>query len=57
MVLTGKEKHMNELELIAAELAIKTFTKEKDVRSLYLRVDNNTALSCMIKMGARKMKL
>ena len=54
-----KEKnryHINELELITAEIAIKTFTKERKVSSIYVYIDNMTALAYLIKMGGQKAR-
>ena len=49
--------HINVLELMAAELAIKTFTKGKTVTSIHLRVDNTTALHYLAKMGGTKSQV
>ena len=46
--------NINIQELLAAELAIKTFTKEVKPRSIHIRIDNTTALSYLIKMGGTK---
>ena len=46
--------HINILELLAAELAIRTFTKERRVSSIHLQIDNTVALSYLIKMGGTK---
>ena len=44
--------HINELEMIAAELAIKTFQRMfPKTRSILLKIDNMSALSYIIKMG------
>ena len=43
--------NINIQELLAAELAIKTFTKEEKPRSIHIRIDNTTALSYLVKMG------
>ena len=45
---------INMQELLAAELAILTFTKERKPRSIHLRIDNTTALSYLVKMGGTK---
>ena len=52
--LQEKKLHINILEMIAAELAIKTFTKGKTVKSIHLQVDNTTALKYIVKMGGTK---
>ena len=49
-----KKLHINALEMIAAELAIKTFTKGKEVKSIHLRVDNTTALHYIANKGGTK---
>ena len=46
-----KQLHINVQELLAAELAIKSFTKEKKPSSIHMRIDNTSALSYLIKMG------
>ena len=54
---TQKEKnsyHINELELMAAEMAIKTFTRERKPLSIHIFIDNTTALSYLVKMGGTK---
>ena len=42
-----REWHINCLELIAATLALKTFTKEKRSVSVLLKIDNTTAVTCV----------
>ena len=42
---------INIQELIAAELAIKTFTKSAKVKSIHIQIDNTVALSYLVKMG------
>ena len=44
---------INIQELIAAELAIKTFTKSTKVKSIHIQIDNTAALSYLIKMGGQ----
>ena len=56
MVSTGKKWYINKLEMIAAELAIKTFTKGKNVKAIHLKVDNTTALSYIMKLGGGAQK-
>ena len=46
-----RTKHINILELIAAKLAILTFTKGKSLTAIHLQIDNMTALSYLVKMG------
>ena len=48
--------HINEQELIAANLAIRTFTKWKETRSIHLQIDNTAALSYIVRQGAQKAK-
>ena len=42
---------INIQELIAAELAIKTFTKSVKVKSIHIQIDNTAAISYKVKMG------
>jgi hypothetical protein len=52
-----KSLHINSLELMAAELAIKSFAKVKPAASTYhIWIDNQTALSYLVKMGGTKSK-
>ena len=44
-------KNINVLELLAAELAIKSFTKDKVPKAIHMRIDNTAALSYLVKMG------
>ena len=46
--------NINLQELIAAELAIKTFTKERKPASIHMKIDNTSALSYIVKMGGTK---
>lgn len=46
-----QELHINVLELLAVKLALLTFTKMKDIRSIHFQIDNKTALCYLIKMG------
>jgi hypothetical protein len=48
--------HINALELMAAELAIKTFVKLHPVKSIHIRIDNTCALTYLLKMGGTKSK-
>ena len=43
--------HYNILELLAAKLAIQTFTKYRDVKAIHLLVDNIMTLTYLVKMG------
>ena len=43
--------NINIQELLAAELAIKTFTKEIKPSAIHMRIDNTSALSYITKMG------
>ena len=43
--------HNNILELLAAKLAIQTFTKYRDVKVIHLLVDNIMTLTYLVKMG------
>ena len=49
-----RKLHINVLEMMAAEMAIKTFTKGKMVKSIHLQVDNMTTLHYILKMGGTK---
>ena len=46
-----KQQSINMQELLAAELAIKTFTKDHKPASVHMRIDNTSALSYIVKMG------
>lgn len=48
---TESHFHINYLELLAIFLALKTFAKELSDCAILLRVDNNTALSYINRMG------
>lgn len=47
-----KKLHINELELKAAFLALKCFTKNLSHSKILLRIDNVTAISCINRMGS-----
>ena len=49
-----KNLHINEQELLAADLAIRTFTKWREVKSIHLQVDNTAAVSYILKQGGTK---
>ena len=49
-----KTYSINALELMAAELAIKAFVKIRPVSSLHLWIDNQVALTYLMKMGGTK---
>ena len=42
------------LELIAVEYAVKTFTRDKQVTSIHLQIDNTCALAYLVNMGGDK---
>ena len=46
--------NINIQELMAAELAIKTFTKSMSVKSIHIQIDNTAALSYLVKMGGTR---
>ena len=46
--------HINILELLAVKLALLSFTKNRNVRSIHFQVDNTTALAYLLKMGGTK---
>ena len=43
--------HINILELLAVKLALLTFTKASQIRSIHFQIDNETAISYLLKMG------
>ena len=45
-------KHINELELLAAFLALKSFAKELCNYDVGVFVDNNTAVACLNRIGS-----
>ncbi len=49
--------HINILELMAAELAIKSFAEVRPVSNLHIWIDNQVALSYLVKMGGTKNHL
>ena len=49
--------HINVLELMAAELAIKSFATTRPVKNLHMWIDNQVALSYLVKMGGTKNRL
>ena len=55
---TSAEKalHINELEMLAAERAIATFTKGKCVNHVLIFIDNMVALAYLVKQGGTKNK-
>jgi len=50
------ELHINVLELMAASFAVKSFTKNKQVRHVHLRVDNSMTMAQINKMGGPRSK-
>ena len=49
-----KALSINIQELLAAELAIKTFTKERKPSLIHMRIDNTSALAYIVNMGGTK---
>jgi len=49
-----KQSHINLLELRAASLAVRTFSKDIQPRHIHLRMDNMTAVAHVNKMGGTK---
>ena len=43
--------HINELELLAFKLALETFLKAQEIKSLHIQMDNVVALTCFLKVG------
>ena len=49
--------NINMLELMAAELAIKTFTQQHtEAKNVHLMIDNKSALAYLVKMGGTKSR-
>ena len=46
--------HIKELELLALKLALETFLKAQEIKSLYIQMDNIMALTYFLKMGGTK---
>ena len=46
--------HINVLELLAVEIAVKTFLRIREAKSIHLRIDNFVALTYLVKMGGTK---
>jgi len=55
--LAERQQHINVLELKAALLAIKTFTKQTNPRAIHLLIDNQVALAHLVKMGLTLISL
>ena len=56
-VWTKEEKadlHINELELLAAEIALKTFLKDREAKLVHIFMDNMTALHYLTHKGGTK---
>ena len=53
---TQQERRMyiNELELLALELALETFLKAQQIKSLHIQMGNIVALTYFLKMGGTK---
>ena len=49
-----QEYHINLLELLAIKFTLPTFSKMMNFRSVDIQVDNQTALSYLLKMGGAK---
>ena len=49
-----KDLHINVKEIIAADLAIRTFAKWKNPRSIHLQIDNTAALAYIANQGGTK---
>ena len=50
-----KNLHINQQEMIAADLAVRTFSKlHPSAKSIHLKIDNITALAYIMKMGGTK---
>ena len=49
--------HINILELLALKLAILTFTKYREVKAMHLQVDNTVALTYVMKMGRKGVRV
>ena len=46
--------HISELELLALKLALETFLKAQQIKSLHIQMDNIVALTYFLKMGGTK---
>ena len=46
--------HIKELELLALKLALETFLKAQEIKSLHIQMDNIVALTYFLKMGGIK---
>ena len=46
--------HINILELLAVKLALLTFIKTNNIKSIHFQIDNKTAISYLLKMGGTK---
>ena len=49
--LQESKLHINVLELLAIKLALLTFSKMFNIKSIHFQVDNISALSYLMKMG------
>ena len=46
--------HINVLELLAINLTLFSFTREKRLKAIHFQIDNKAALSYFLKMGGTK---
>ena len=46
--------YINELELFALKLALETFLKAQEIKSLHFQMNNIVALTYFLKMGSTK---
>ena len=53
-VMEKKKFHINELELIAVELALKSFLRDRNSIHVHMRIDNVSALTYLVKMGGTR---
>ena len=51
-----RQSHINHLELMGAELAVRTFTKDRAVSRVHLRMDNKTAVCYINHMGGTRSR-
>ena len=51
-----QEYHINLLELLAIKLALLTFSKMIHFKSVHVQVDNQTALSYLLKVGGKRVR-
>ena len=51
LVISGREKNINVLDLVGVKLAILPFTEGKLITAIHLQMDKMTAPSYLVKMG------